>query len=77
MCFFFSSLPAKVWAVVGYFILFSSTRTEGGVQIVGKVLAIWVFIIAVFIPIAGACVTIANLCPLESILETILGEGSS
>jgi len=42
MCFFFSFLPATIWVVVGYFILFSSTKTQGGVQMFGRVLAIWV-----------------------------------
>lgn len=77
MCFFFSFVPATFWLVVGYFILFSSTRAEGGVQTFGKVLAAWIFIIAAFIPIAGAYVTIADLCPIETMLESMHGEGAS
>ena len=69
MCFFFSFLPATVWAVVGYFILFSSTKTEGGVQTFGRVLAIWVFVIAVFFPVMGAYVTLSGLCPIEAMIQ--------
>jgi hypothetical protein len=29
MCFFFSLLPATVWLVIGFFILFAATRVEG------------------------------------------------
>jgi hypothetical protein len=35
------------------------------------VLAIWLFVIAAFIPIAGAYVTLAGLCPMEDILRTL------
>ncbi len=62
MCFFFSLLPTTIWVVVGYFILFSSTKTAGGLQVFGRILAIWVFIIAAFFPMMGAWVTFAGLC---------------
>ena len=71
MCFFFSLMPATFWAVVGYFILFASTRAQGATKIVGKVLAIWIFIIAVFIPLGGAYVTLAGLCPIEDLMQTL------
>ena len=32
MCFFFSLIPATIWVVLGYFILYSSTKTQGTVQ---------------------------------------------
>jgi uncharacterized membrane protein (DUF485 family) len=68
MCFFFSLMPATFWLVVGYFVLFSSTKAEGGVSAFGKVLAIWIFIITAFIPIAGAYVAFSDLCPFEEIM---------
>ena len=71
MCFFFSFLPATVWVVVGYFILFSSTKTEGGVQTFGRVLAIWVFVVAAFFPVVGAYVTFSNLCPIEAMIQSM------
>jgi hypothetical protein len=69
MCFFFSFLPATVWAVIGYFILFSSTKAEGGVKTLGQWLAIWAFVISGFILIAGAYITMAGLCPLEALMQ--------
>ncbi len=63
MCFFFSFLPTTFWVVVGYFILFSSTKTAGGVRLFGRIVAIWVFIVAAFFPVMGAWVTFAGLCP--------------
>ena len=69
MCFFFSFLPATFWVVVGYFVLFASTKTEGGVRTFGRVLAIWIFIIAAFIPLMGAYISLSGLCPLEALLR--------
>jgi hypothetical protein len=71
MCFFFSFLPATLWVVLGYFILFSSTKTEGGIRTFGRILAIWVFVIAGFIPLMAAYVTFAGLCPIEGILQSM------
>ena len=77
MCFFFSFMPATFGLVVGYFVLFSSTKAEGGVRIFGKILAIWIFIITAFIPIAGAYVAFTDLCPMEKIMENMHFEGDS
>jgi hypothetical protein len=69
MCFFFSFLPATFWVVVGYFVLFASTKSEGGVRTFGRILAIWIFIIAAFIPLMGAYISLSGLCPLEALLQ--------
>jgi hypothetical protein len=66
MYFFFSLIPATLWVVLGYFILFSSTKTQGGVKTFGRILAIWVFILAALFPVAGAYVTYAGLSPIET-----------
>lgn len=71
MCFFFSFVPATFWAVVGYFVLFSSTKVQGGVRTFGQILAIWIFIIAAILPMAGAYVTLAGLCPIEALIEAV------
>jgi hypothetical protein len=71
MCFFFSFIPATIWVVVGYFVLFSSTKTEGAVQMFGRILAIWVFVIAAFFPVMGAYVTLSGLCPIEAIIQSM------
>ena len=73
MCFFFSFMPATALVVIGYFVLFSSTKTEGVVRKIGKILAIWLFVIAAFFPIMGAYMTIAGLCPMEGMMQTIHG----
>ena len=69
MCFFFSFVPATFWAIVGYFVLFSSRKAEGNVKTLGQVLAVWTFVLAVMIPIVGAYVTIAGLCPIDAMLK--------
>jgi hypothetical protein len=71
MCFFFSFLPATIWVVLGYFILFSSTKTEGGIRTFGRILSIWVFVIAGFIPLMAAYVTLSGLCPIEGMLQSM------
>ena len=71
MCFFFSLLPATIWAVVGYFVLFSSTKAEGTMQIFGRGLAIWVFIIAALFPMMGAYVTLTGLCPMADMIQSM------
>jgi hypothetical protein len=65
MCFVFSLIPATVLVTVGYFVLFSSSKAEGGVRRFGRILAIWIFVIALFPPIAGAVATISGQCPME------------
>ena len=72
MCFFFSLIPATIWVVLGYFILFSSRKTQGAVQKFGYFLAIWVFIIAAFFPVMGAYVTLGGLCPsIETMIKSM------
>ena len=69
MCFFFSVLPATLWVVLGYFVLFSSTKADGSVRTFGRILAIWVFVVAAFFPLMGAYVTLADLCPIEKVIQ--------
>lgn len=71
MCFFFSFIPATIWIIIGYFVLFSSAKAVGGLQRFGKALAVWTFIIAAFFPIMGAYVTLAGLCPIEQLLQSV------
>jgi len=63
MCFFFSLLPATGFLVIGYFVLFAASKAEGGLRTFGRVLAAWVFLVALYIPALGAYVTLAGLCP--------------
>lgn len=76
MCFFVSFMPATIWLLIGYFVLFSSAKADGGIQVFGRILAIWIFVIAAFIPIAGAYVTLAGLCPIEEMLKGMHSAGA-
>ena len=77
MCFFFSLIPATAWAVIGFFVLFASTKAEGGLMKFGQVLGSWALIIAALIPLIGAFVTLAGLCPLGAMMETMQSEVAS
>jgi hypothetical protein len=48
MGFLWGLIPATIFIVVGYFILFSSIKAEGAIKRFGQILAIWVFIVALF-----------------------------
>ena len=69
MCFFFSLIPATVFVVVGYFVLFSSARAQGGIRLFGQVLAVWIFVIALLPPLAGAYLTLSGLCPMGEMMR--------
>lgn len=65
MYFIFSLLPATVLAILAYVVLYCATRSEGRVSIFGKVLAVWVFLLALLLPLTGAYISIAGFPPLE------------
>jgi hypothetical protein len=46
-------LHATLLAIVGYALLFSATRTAGVVALIGRLLGIWVFIVAALFVAAG------------------------
>lgn len=68
MCFILSLIPATIFVVTGYFVLFASTKAEGTARKFGRVLAICVFIVASFFPIAGTYVTLSGICPIERLM---------
>jgi ABC-type Fe3+ transport system permease subunit len=53
MIFFFSLIPATIAVVVGYFVLFSSARAEGGIKRFGQVLSVWMFLQAGAVVLGG------------------------
>ena len=69
MCFFFSFIPATFWIVIGYFVLFSSTKADGSVKTFGRGLAIWAFFVAGFIVVAGAYVTLSGMCSMRAFMN--------
>jgi hypothetical protein len=68
---FSASCRATICVTIGYFVLFAASKADDGIKTFGWVLAIWLFVIAAFIPIAGAYVTLAGLCPIDDILRTL------
>lgn len=69
MCFFMSLIPATIIVVTGYFVLFSSQKAEGGIRRFGRVLAIWIFVVALFPLIGGAFVTLTDQCPIAAAMQ--------
>lgn len=69
MCFIISLIPATFWVTVGFIVYFLSTKSEGNLQKFGRVLAIWIFVIAAFIPLMGAYATLSGLCPIGEMMR--------
>jgi len=67
MLFLTSLIPATIWVVLGYLVLFASTRAQGVVKEFGRILAVWVFLIAALFPVAGAYATFAGFDPMTAI----------
>jgi hypothetical protein len=74
MLFFFSLIPATLAVVLGYFVLFSSAKAEGTVKTFGQTLAVWIFVLAALLPLAGAYATYAGFSPGESMRQMHSGE---
>ena len=66
MCFFFSLVPATFWLVIGYLVLYLSTRFEGATKTFGRGLATWAFIISGLIVLTGAYVAMSGSCPMDA-----------
>ena len=75
MCFLISLIPATFFVILGYFVLFSSTKAKGGVCIFGKILAIWIFIIASFLPLMGVYMSISGDCPMTRMMHNMHEKG--
>ena len=69
MCFHFSFLPATFWLVIGYFVLFSTSKAEGWIGTFGRAIAAWIFVISGMILLAGAYFTLNDLCSIEAWME--------
>lgn len=46
MLLIFSLVPATIAVIIGYFVLFSSGRAEGGIKRFGQYLSVWMFFLA-------------------------------
>jgi hypothetical protein len=61
MFFIVSLLPATIFAVIGYFVVFASTRSEGGVKRFGQYLGGWVLFLAGVTVLGGALAPIFGI----------------
>lgn len=77
MYFVFSLIPATVTVVLGYFILYSSTRTLGAVKIFGQILAAWILVLGAVLPAAGAYATLAGLPSIGTMIRSMHSGTSS
>ena len=75
MYFFFSLIPATLVVILGYFIMFSSTKTQGGVKTFGQLLAVWVLVLAAFFPLAGAYATYAGVPSIGEMMRSMHSGG--
>ena len=66
-------LLATVFAVLGYLTLYCSIRSEGGVRTLGRVLAVWVFVVALLFVLTGAYFSITGYSPLETHVQEMHG----
>jgi len=46
MIFLFSLIPATGLVILGYFVIYTAMRAEGGVKRFGKYLGVWIFFLA-------------------------------
>jgi len=46
MIFTISLIPATILVIVGYFVLYTALRAEGGIRRFGKYLGAWIFFLA-------------------------------
>lgn len=66
-----SLIPATILVVVGYFVLFSATRTGGAMKTFGQALATWLFILAAAFPVAGGYATYAGFPSMDAMMGSM------
>lgn len=76
MCFFFSSLPATGWLIVGFFVLFAAAKAEGRLASFGRILGAWALVVALMFPVVGAYLTLSGNCPMATMMEPMHPEPS-
>lgn len=74
MPFFFSLIPATLGVVLGYFVLYVSTQSQGGMKLFGQLLAVWILALAALAPLAGAYATYSGFSPFETMRSMHSGE---
>ena len=69
MFFYFSIIPATVWVIIGFFLLLASIKAKGGLRTLGRVLAIWSFVIAALFPLSHAFDNFLWQSPMGVVME--------
>lgn len=69
MSFFISLIPATIFLIIGYFVLFSATRAEGGVKRFGNILAIWMFVLAGGVVVGGLAAPALGINPIGGMVQ--------
>jgi hypothetical protein len=69
MLFFISLIPATIFLIIGYFVLFSSTRAEGGVKRFGNILATWIFVLAGGVVVGGLAAPALGINPIGGMVQ--------
>ena len=69
MLFFISLIPATIFLTIGYFVLFSSTRAEGGVKRFGNLLATWMFVLAGGVVAGGLAAPALGISPMGGMVQ--------
>ena len=49
--------------------LFASGKTDGNLRKFGRILSIWTFVIAALLPLGGAYVSDAGVCPMQTVMK--------
>jgi len=75
--FFFGLIPATLAVVVGYFVLYSSARTQGAMKTFGQILALRAFAAAALLPMAGGYATNTDVPLLGAMMRSMHSGGSS
>ena len=70
MCLFISLIPAAFFAALGFLVLFTTRKKKGGVRTFGRVLGIWLFVVAAVPLAAGAYATLTGICPVAGSAKT-------
>jgi hypothetical protein len=76
MYLFLTLIPATLVVALGYFILFSSTKTQGGVKTFGQILAVWVLLLAALFIVAGAYVTFTGVPSIGEMMRGMHSGGN-
>ena len=74
MSFIASLFPATLFAVLGYVVLYCALRSEGAAGVFGKILATWVFILALLFLVGGTFMGISGFSPMEEHMKRMHGQ---